>query len=505
MNSRRSFLTSVASIPVLAASPAHAAAGSGMNAPRKATSAAAKPEGTRNVIHMVADGTSMGMLSLANHFSEEHRGRPLTWFRLYQNPEAQIALMDMRSQNSLVTDSSAASSSWGSGVRIPNGKVNQTSKGASLTTLYELVRDAGWKRGLVTTTEITHATPAGFAASVGSRNDANDIAVQYLNRRIDLLLGGGRDYFAADKRKDKRDLRGEFAAAGYAVLQSPADLRKAPSGQPWLGIFSGGHLPYLVDQVGGITPKADVPSLAEMTRAALKSLSREPHFVLQVEGGRVDHGCHNNDAAAAVRELVAFDEAIDACLAFQKESPGTLIVITTDHSTANPGLNGMGDNYVKSPELFHHLGQVKQSVPEILKRLRLAESQAQAAAVLSSATGYLPSTRRLETFDPFLKKKGYALFDGQNSDLSALSLILANYIGITFTSTAHTSDFVPLVALGPGSDRFRGLIRNTDLFGHYLDFARIQFKNPQEALVTDAGSPEPDPHLAERIQEYLLA
>jgi alkaline phosphatase len=504
MNSRRSFLASVASLPIAAAGCAHGVKKASPQAATTVTpSAAGRPQAPRHIVHLVADGTSMGMLSLANHFSEQHRGRSLTWFQLYRDPESQVALMDMRSQDSLVTDSAAASSSWGSGVRIPNGKLNQTSKGTSLTTLYELVREAGWKRGLVTTTEITHATPAGFAVSIGSRNISDDIAAQYFDRRIDLMLGGGRDYFAAEKRKDKRDLRGEFKAAGYAVLQSPAELKRAPDGQPWIGLFSGGHLPFLVDQVGGITPAADVPSLAGMTRSALHHFRSEPHFILQVEGGRVDHGCHNNDAAAAIRELVAFDEALDVCLEFQREVPDTLLVITTDHSTANPGLNGMGDNYTKSPELFRHVDQVKQSVPEILKRLRLAESQAQAAAVLASATGYLPSTRRLAALDPFLKKKGYSLFDGENSDISALSLLLANHLGISFTSTAHTSDLVPVVAVGPGSDRFRGLIRNTEVFDHYLDFARIQFRNPQEPLIAGGSAPSTDS--AERVHEYLLA
>lgn len=505
MNSRRKFLTSVASIPVLTAGCSHRTIPYLPESPAPGIAPASTGGTPRQVIHLVADGTSMGMLSLANHFSQHDRGRSLTWFRLYRDPASQMAMMDMRSQNSLVTDSSAASSSWGSGVRIPNGKVNQTSKGASLTTLYELLRESGWKRGLVTTTEITHATPAGFAACAGSRNDANDIALQYFDRRIDLLLGGGRDQFIADKRKDKRDLRGQFAAAGYAVLQKPADLKNAPADQPWLGLFAEGHLPFLVDQLGGLTPAANIPSLAAMTRAALGHFASGPPFVLQVEGGRVDHGCHNNDAAAAIRELVAFDEALDVCLDFQREFPDTLLVITTDHSTANPGLNGMGDGYAKSPELFHHVGQVKQSIPEILKRLRLAESRSQASAVLASATGYLPSTRRLDLFDPFLKKKGFALFDGQNSDVSALSLMLANHLGISFTSTAHTSDLVPVVAIGPGADRFRGYIRNTDIFEHYLDFARIQFRNPQEPLVAGAGGTPPDAASAERIQEYLMA
>ena len=99
-----------------------------------------------------------------------------------------MGFMDLSSQNSLVTDSSAASSAWGCGARIPNGKVNRTSRGERLVPLYEVLAEAGWKRGLVTTTEITHATPAGFAASTGSRGEAEEIAIQYLERRVDVLL-----------------------------------------------------------------------------------------------------------------------------------------------------------------------------------------------------------------------------------------------------------------------------------------------------------------------------
>jgi alkaline phosphatase len=481
INNRRQFLKTLVAVPAVTA-------GCATQSPvptdrvRPTGLAAGLP---RHFIHLVVDGMGSGMLACANQYSEISRGRRLTWLDLVNRPTTQQAMMNVRSQNSIVTDSSASASAWGSGVRIPNGKVNQTSKGEKLVTLYELLGQAGWKRGLVTTTELTHATPSGFIASVKSRGDGEDIAAQYYERRIDVALGGARNHFRADKRKDKRDLLADFSRIGYAVLQQPADLDSAPLDRPWLGVFAEGHLPYVVDQTGGLSKPAPVPSLAAMTSAALKRLGREERFALQVEGGRVDHGCHSNDAASAIRELIAFDEAIDVCLAFQREHPDTLLLLTTDHATANPGLNGMGDGYEKSHATLRHVKQIRQSTGEILNRLRTAESRDQAIARLKESTGYTASARRMDLLDPFLKKKGYALFDGHNSDTGALGQVLANHLGIGFTGGAHTSDYVPVLATGPGSERFTGFLQNTELFGHYLDFAGIQFRNPQEPLLAE--------------------
>jgi alkaline phosphatase len=182
-------------------------------------------------------------------------------------------------------------------------------------------------------------------------------------------------------------------------------------------------------------------------------------------------------------ELIAFDEALDVCLQFQKEHPDTLLVMTTDHGTGNPGLNGMGDNYGKSSELFRNVSKMKQSLPEIITRINLAETPKDKLAVIKKSTGYSPSDRRLDLLQPFLQKKGYSLYDGLNSDLAALGQVLGNHLGISFTSTAHTSDHVPVLAVGPGADQFRGFVENTQLFDHYLTFAGIQFHNPQERLV----------------------
>jgi alkaline phosphatase len=220
-----------------------------------------------------------------------------------------------------------------------------------------------------------------------------------------------------------------------------------------------------------------------MTRAALRQLAASERFVLQVEGGRVDHGCHNNDAAAAILEMIGFDEALDVCLEFQKEHPDTLLVMTSDHSTGNPGLNGMGDHYEQSPKFFRNVSGMRQSFGEILNRLKLAEKTSDRLAILKESTGYVTSTRRVDALTPFVQKKGYSLFDGLNSDLGALGQVMANHLGVSFTSTAHTSDHVPIHALGPQADRFRGFVENTQIFDHYMDFAGIRFRNPQEKLV----------------------
>ena len=506
----------------------------------------------RHIIHMVADGMSAGTLTCGDHLSRYLRKRGLTWLGLYKQPNVHTGLMNMRSLNSLVTDSSAASSSWGSGTRIINGVVNQMGDGTNLQTLYQLFDQAGWKRGLVTTTEITHATPAGFAANVESRDKASIIAVQYLERRVDVLLGGGQKHFDRKERKDKRDLYGDYSAAGYRVMKTLDELKVADTSQRWLGLFSKEHLPFTLDHNHDKKKHADVPTLATMTAAALKRLERERHFILQVEGGRVDHGCHNCDAAAALYDQVAFDEAVDVCLEFQKRVPDTLIVITTDHGNSNLGLNGMGSGYGQSTWLFKNLLNVKRSFPEILKLVRKTEkvkadklsaeeekarlmnpkahpdleplveidsdegkeeeeekkkdkevvyvkSVNDIRDIIEDSTGYRMPERRAEMLSPHLAKKGSALYDAMRTDICALGQAMANYFGIGFTSNAHTADYVTIVACGPGAERFRGFIDNTDVFYHYLALAKIDFRNPSEPLITDFG---PEANQVENTIQY---
>jgi alkaline phosphatase len=441
----------------------------------------------RHIIHLVSDGTSLGTLTLGDHFARLQRQRSLRWFDLYQRPGAVGALVNMRSLNSFVTDSAAASSSWGSGSRVVNGVLNQLPGERDLFPLYRLFAQAGWRRGLVTTTEITHATPAGFVANCSNRGSAQDIARQYLERRVEVLLGGGRVFFDPGKRKDKRDLRRAFREAGYTVMDVAADLDAAPLNRPWLGTFAKNHLPYTLDQNADHKLMATVPTLAAMTTRALAWLSRCDHFILQVEGGRVDHAAHNCDIAGAVRDLLAFDDALEVCLEFQRRVPETLLLITTDHGTANPGLNGAGTAYKDSPALFLNSFKVGRSLELLAEDLKPATTVAVVQKTIRAATGYTVSETKAALLLATLAKKSKSLYDHMNSTAAQLGQLLGNHLGVGWTGTAHTADYVPLLAVGPGAIRFGGFIQNTDVFRGYLALAGIDYRNPEASLLVESG------------------
>ena len=86
-----------------------------------------------------------------------------------------------------------------------------------------------------------------------------------------------------------------------------------------------------------------------------------------------------------------------------------------------------------------------------------------------------------------LANTGESLYDMRKSDVCALGDVLANHLSISFTGSAHTGDHVPVLALGPGAEHFGGYIQNVDIFGHYLNFAGLDFRNPQEPLITPGG------------------
>lgn len=443
---------------------------------------------------------SQGTLSCAEHLSQLTRKRGLTWLSLLNHEDIVSGMMNVRSLNSLVTDSAASASAWGSGSRVVNGAVNVLPDGRELKPLFELFGSVGWKRGLVTTTELTHATPAGFIANVTKRSDAAAIAVQMFERRVDVLLGGGGLYFSPKGRNDQRDLHSEFVRAGYHVMKNGRDLDNAPTDKEWFGTFAPSHLPFTLDRMTDGND-AGIPTLAEMARAALRKLEREEHFILQVEGGRVDQAAHLNDAAGTFREMIAFDEALEVCLAFKEKHPETLLVVTTDHGTGNPGLNGTGKKYDRSTGLFENLTRMKHTHEWMLRRIYglpaadyqdLLEDDVAYESLVSpkvlreiveTATELEMNDRQAAELHDFFAGMGNALYDMANNGEFQLAQFVASRVGVSWTSLAHTSDFVPILAMGPGAERFGGFIQNTDVFRNYTQLARIDFQNPSMRLM----------------------
>jgi alkaline phosphatase len=444
----------------------------------------------KNIIWMVSDGMSMGVPSMLDHSLQLSHGRRSVWRRLMTDPKAVHGVMDTRSLNSMVTDSAAASTSWGSGVHVLNGALNTLPGTADLTTLYDLLGGEGMKRGLVTTATITHATPAGFAAAVRSRSAEPEIAQIYRKKGIEVLMGGGHEFFSGEERADKKDLYSEYQASGYTVCKSKSEIKKAPKDKNLLGIFSKGQIPYTIDKINSPELDEKVPSLAEMAEVALGILNRGAKgFILQVEGARIDHAAHANDLGAILNDQMAFEEALQVCLNFARKDGETLVVVTSDHGNANPGITGAAslgkDNgLLRVPGMkasFEVLGNDLKKAPsaEVIRDL----IQDRLGIGITLAEGHL-------LFDAAANASVLKPFGNYRFATATLAMVVGTYTGVGWSSGSHTSDYTLLTALGPGAELFEGMVQNVDCFEKLLSVRGITFENPkmtlEEALAAQA-------------------
>lgn len=422
----------------------------------------------KNVIFLVSDGMSSGTLSMADQLLRQRDGRPSHWIRLLEEGKVHQANMDMAMANGLVTDSAAASSSWGCGNRVNSGSVNIGVNGEVHKPILPIFSSAGRSTGLVTTAEMTHATPAGFAANVESRGMGEEIAEQYLERQIDVLMGGGDRHYNPEKRSDQKDLYAEYREAGYNVVTSKEEIGTTLSGTHFLGIFDHGHVPYTIDHIHTPELMRTVPTLAEMTRLAIDKLSTNPNgFILQVEGARVDHAAHGNDPAGLIYDQIAFDDAIQVALEFTENRDDTLVIITTDHGNSNPGLSGSDSDFEK---IFHF----RHSMEWINRQLNESSSQSRIREVVEEATRLQISDMEAEALRDVIRGEYSHVANRRRGRASVYGDIMANHTGITWSSTSHTSDYVELASYGPGSEALKGFVKNTDLFRVMVEAAGIE-------------------------------
>lgn len=449
--------------------------GSALAAPLRtlATPARYDGRGARNIIFMVSDGMSNGTLTMASLLRQRKEGRQSHWLKLYEDNKVSRALMSTASASSLVTDSAAGSSAWGGGVRVNNGSLNVSPDGTHHKPILQKFKDAGKAVGCVTTVPITHATPAGFCISNNKRGDMGEIALQYLPLRFDVMLGGGREYFKADTRKDKTDLLQKYRAAGYTVVENRAALLQLPAthNAPLLGVFHENGLPFALDREQDKTLQETIPTLAEMTTQAIRQLQQNKKgFVLQVEAGKVDWAAHANDAGALLYDQLAFDDAIKAAIDFAAADKNTLVIITTDHGNANPGLY-YGD---KSDRLFDRLHQYRYTNDWILNGVNKNTTPAALIARIEHAQGLVLSNEEAALIlGHYSQLDNDGLYNPRKLPFKELAAIQQKYTAISWGGMDHTADYVELAMFGPGSTQLPPFVKNTDLHTFMLRTADI--------------------------------
>ena len=413
----------------------------------------------KNLIFFVADGCGPATYTMARDYAREILGRDQIFDAI------QTGSVITRASNARVTDSAAGATAFASGILTKNGRIGTDDDGAPVATVLEEAEKAGYWTGLVTTTRLTHATPAAFSAHVESRASEDDIAVQQISKGIEVLFGGGTNNFlpvgAGGARKDGQDVAAAAIRTGYRYVDAVSEL-EATDGVPVLGLFNPSHVDYEIDRAAG-----DDPSLAQMTRKALELLSRAPKgYFIMIEAGRIDHAAHGNDPAAHLHDLIAYDEAMRVALEFARADGSTLIVATSDHETG--GLTvGRDGAYDWNPAA---LAPIKRSLEAMAGDVRAAVTSAGESGIAAAVEAIAVDAGygEFSTEDSAALSKAvvdaWAKRDRPAAVLSAVAVVLKEIIsrrsGLGWTTGGHTAVDVPLYAFGPGSERYVGRFEN---------------------------------------------
>ena len=285
-----------------------------------------------NIIIFIADGAGLEQWTLA-HFANENlavRQMPVT------------GLVDTRGSNHEVSASAPTATAIATGVRSVIGAIGVGPDSLPLESVLEVAHRQGWGTGLITTTTITDATPASFAAHVPSRTQRLEIFKQMINLPVHVLLGGGSRMMQVIEAQDSLGLE-SIIRDRYNYVETPTDLKlhsQDSTTSNILGLFSPGEM--------AMAMRGRSPSLTEMTKAGIDILQRYPKgFFLLVENEGSDTYAHRNlGREVLTAEMLEFDEAVAVGLSFYQQHPETLIVVTSDHETGGITLRGDEDRNI---------------------------------------------------------------------------------------------------------------------------------------------------------------
>ncbi len=452
----------------------------------------------KNVILFVGDGMGISTVTAARIFAGQSKGLKGEGHQLSFEKFPYLALSKTYSADQQTPDSAPTMSAMVTGVKT-NGRmlsVNQTVKPSekntalvakgSMETLLESAEKKGLATGIVTTTRITHATPAANYAHISNRNWENDaklpkqteltdIAAQLIAHYpgkvgdgIEVVLGGGRKNFLPNtvndpeypnkkgKRKDGRNLITEYQAktgADFVWNKQQFDAIDPAKTTRLLGLFEPSHLKYEADRK---KDAAGEPSLAQMTSKAIDVLKKNNKgFFLMVEAGRIDHAHHAGNAYRALTDTAMLSEAVEMA-ASKVNLEETLIIVTADHS----------HTFIISgyPERGNPiLGKVK--APGANTFTKAADGKPYTTLGYHNGMGYHAHNDDDET--PDQRDRNSKPQVGRVKDLTNIDTTLPNYhqeAVVPLQSETHAGEDVPIYAIGPQAHLFHGTQEQTFIY-----------------------------------------
>jgi alkaline phosphatase len=454
------------------------------------------PRKAKNVILFIGDGMSpahrVAARLLAKGIAE---GKALGKLAIDDMPH--MALVATAGSDSIITDSANSASAYATGHK---SAVNAMGVYADRTPdplddpRVETVTSLAQRRqdmaiGIVTNTEIEDATPAAMVAHTRRRTEYDRIVEQYFAAKPDVLMGGGRANFLpksenGSRRRDESDFVAQFRAAGYTLALTGPEMvsaAKDPATTKLLGLFTLGNMDGALDRKflkGGTVGKfPEQPDLTEQVGAALEVLSKNSSgFFLMVESGMIDKYTHLLDMERAVYDTIMLDNAVRLARDWAAaHGDDTLILVIADHN--HPiGLLGTIDD-----------DMTKETPAPLRERVRVYERAGFPNYPAPNAEGYparVDVSRRLalfsaslpdhyETLRPKLDNPNEPTVAGKDANtyvaneryksVPGAALRLGN-LPAMINADVHSGEDVILTATGPGSERVRGQMDNTEVF-----------------------------------------
>ena len=352
-----------------------------------------------------------------------------------------------------ITDSAPAGTAIATGVKTNNKFIGVTDQSIPVATILEAAKLKGKSTGLVSTSQVMHATPAAFSSHYPDRSKEDIIAEQQVHNEIDVVFGAGSNRLT--DRADKENLVSVLKNNGYNYVTKGSEL-KVLTGKTW-GMFApstNGAMRYEMDR---IELQPEEPSLAEMTKAAINILAQNKKgFFLMVEGSKVDWAAHANDPIGIISDVNAFDKAVEAALDFAKKDGKTMVFALTDHG--NGGISIGDRNTTKG----YDSAPLSQFITP-LKKARLTGEGVEAKLNADKTNIKQVMLDFYGITDLTAEEEAAIKATPKGSMNYTVGPMISKRANIGWTTGGHTGEEITLYTYLPGNERITGTIDNTDI------------------------------------------
>ena len=432
------------------------------------------------VFYFIGDGMGVNQINVTETYLAALKGK-IGYEPILMSNFPVVGLVNTYSATNGVTDSAAGGTALASGHKTKNGAIGMLEDlKTPCNSIAVWAKKAGKAVGVATNVAITHATPASFYGHQPNRNMYYEMGQDLCKSNFDFFAGS--DFHRPNTKEGEPTLREQAKAAGYTILTGGyKEYQKKGRMADKLILFQSDeqneklqsdHIPYALDQ-----DKNDL-TLEHITRAGIILLMRKKKngILFKIEGGMIDYACHRNDIGNVINEVLDLDKAVRVAYEFYEQHPDeTIIVISADHETGGLVM-GCGPYELHTDLLKYQtrsidetkwlLNQLYKKAP---KKFTRAEVDKQLQAILGLGAGIPLSDKQRERVDRRWKAIEQAINDGGkvsdriNDLCETCKHIISEAALISWASGGHSNGYVPVYAIGPGTEVFQGRINNTEI------------------------------------------